>query len=131
TEGSIRHGLEWLEAHQDEDGKWDSDAFMKHDKEGTPCDGPGNPVHDIGITGLALLAFLGDGSTMRSGPYKEVVKKAVVWLKDQQDQNTGLFGTNLSHDFVYDHAIATYAICEAYGLSKTRILKPYAQRGIN
>ena len=38
---------------------------------------PGNPVHDVGLTGLATLAFLGDGSTMRSGPYKEVVKSAV------------------------------------------------------
>ena len=45
------------------------------------CDGAGNPVHDVGVTGLALLAFLGDGSTMRSGPYKDVVKKAVKWLR--------------------------------------------------
>ncbi|MBK8100803.1 MAG: terpene cyclase/mutase family protein [Planctomycetes bacterium] len=128
---AIEAGLEWLKNHQDEDGKWDTDGFMKHDVNGEPCDGPGNPVHDVGVTGLALLAFLGDGSTMRSGPYKETVRKAVKWLRDQQDPNNGLFGTNASHDFIYSHAIAAYAMCEAYGLSESTTIKKNAQMGIN
>ncbi|MEE2886841.1 MAG: prenyltransferase/squalene oxidase repeat-containing protein [Planctomycetota bacterium] len=130
TARAIDMGLQWLKNHQDKDGKWDCDAFMKHDKSGVPCDGAGNPVHDVGITALALLAFLGDGSTMRSGPYKDQVKKSVIWLRRQQGPN-GLFGTNASHDFVYDHAIAAYAMCEAYGLSKYKIIKKNAQNGIN
>ena len=83
TARAIELGLEWLKKHQDEDGKWDADDFAKHDVDGEPCDGPGNPVHDVGVTGLALLAFLGDGSNLRSGPYKDVVKKAVRWLREQ------------------------------------------------
>jgi hypothetical protein len=128
---AIDAGLQWLKNHQDEDGKWDSDQFMKHDVEGEPCDGPGNPVHDVGNTGLALLAFLGDGSTLRSGPYKEVIKNGINWLREQQDPNTGLFGTSNSHDFIYNHAIAAYAMAEAYGLSNYKLLKPVAQKGIN
>jgi hypothetical protein len=131
TAQAIEAGLEWLKNHQDEDGKWDSDGFMKHDTQGTPCTGPGNPVHDVGLTGLALLAFLGDGSTLRAGPYKDVVKKAVNWLRLQQDPNTGLFGTASSHDFIYNHMIAAYAMVEAYGLSDYLLLKPIAQKGIN
>ncbi len=127
---AIDAGLMWLKNHQDEDGKWDSDGFMKHDTEGEVCDGPGSPVHDVGNTGLALLAFLGDGSTMRSGPYKEVIKNGVTWLREQQQEN-GLFGQAASHDFIYDHAIAAYAMCEAYGLSRYTLLKPVAQKGIN
>ncbi|MBX3464968.1 MAG: terpene cyclase/mutase family protein [Planctomycetes bacterium] len=127
---SIDAGLQWLKNHQDEDGKWDCDGFMKHDVEGEPCDGPGNAVHDVGVTGLALLAFLGDGSTMRAGPYRDVIKKGVQWLRSQQDEK-GLFGTNASHDFIYDHAIAAYAMCEAFGLSNYQLLKPTAQKGIN
>jgi hypothetical protein len=50
---------------------------MKHDVEGVPCDGAGATTHDVGVTGLALLAFLGDGNTMRSGPYRDVVKRGV------------------------------------------------------
>lgn len=128
---SIAAGLQWLAAHQDEDGRWDADGFMKHDQAGAPpSDGPGNAVHDVGVTGLALLAMLGGGNTMRSGPHKDPVKRAVAWLRDQQ-QNNGLIGTNASHDFIYDHAIATYAICEAYGLSNYNALKPIAQKGLN
>ncbi len=130
TAESIEAGLKWLVDHQDEDGKWDCDGFMKHDTQGEACDGPGNGVHDVGVTGLALLAFLGDGSTMRAGPYKETIKNGVKWLRDQQQDN-GLFGTNASNDFIYGHAIATYAMCEAFGLSNYTLLKKNAQNGIN
>jgi hypothetical protein len=126
TAEAIEAALEWLRKHQDEDGKWDADEFMKHDTEGEKCNGAGNPVHDVGLTGLALLAFLGDGSTMRTGPYREVIKKGITWLKEQQQEN-GLFGQNASNDFIYDHAIATYAMCEAYGLSDYKLLRQYAQ----
>ncbi|MCU0866434.1 MAG: caspase family protein [Planctomycetes bacterium] len=128
---NIEAGLRWLKDHQDEDGKWDCDGFMKHDDAASKiCDGQGNAMHDIGVTGLALLAFLGDGSTIRSGPHKEVIKNGVTWLREQQQEN-GLFGTNASHDFVYDHAIAAYAMCEAYGLSGLETLRPTAQNAID
>jgi hypothetical protein len=128
---AIDAGLQWLKNHQDEDGKWDTDQFMKHDTEGEVCDGAGNPVHDVGVTGLALLAFLGDGSTLRGGPYKDVIKKGILWLREQQDPNTGLFGMKSSHDFIYNHAIAAYAMTEAFGLSQYSQLKKNAQLGIN
>ena len=131
TAAAIEAGLEWLKNHQDEDGKWDCDQFMKHDENGEPCDGPGNGVHDVGVTGLALLAFLGDGSTMRAGPYKDTIKSGIKWLREQQNEENGLFGTNASNDFLYGHAIATYAMCEAYGLSNYTLLKNNAQKAIN
>tara|TARA_R110002094_G_scaffold153245_5_gene140781 strand:+ start:419 stop:1891 length:1473 start_codon:yes stop_codon:yes gene_type:complete len=127
---AIQNGLKWLAEHQDENGRWDADGFMKHDKDGAASDGAGSAVHDVGVTGLAMLAMFGDGSTLRSGPYKEQLKRATKWLKDQQHAN-GLFGSNASHDFIYDHAIATYAMCEAYGLSNMAMLKQAAQKGIN
>lgn len=127
---AIQSGLTWLAKHQDDNGRWDADGFMKHDKQGTACDGAGSAVHDVGVTGLAMLAMLGDGSSLRSGPYKDHLVRATRWLKSQQGDN-GRFGSNASHDFIYDHAIATYAMSEAYGLSKMEPLKPIAQRGIN
>ena len=116
TRRAISNGLEWLKSHQDADGRWDADEFMKHDVEGEPSDGAGNALHDVGITGLALLAFLGDGNTMRSGPYRDVVSNAVAWLRGQQGDN-GLFGSNAAHDFIYDHALASLAIGARRGLS--------------
>lgn len=130
AEASIQAALDWLVAHQDENGRWDTDGFMKHDLNGAPCDGAGIPVHDVGVTGLAVLAMLGQGSTLRTGPYKDPLKMAVMWLREQQQEN-GLIGVNASHDFIYDHAIAAFAICEAYGLSNYKLLKPVAQKAVN
>ncbi|MBL8729478.1 MAG: terpene cyclase/mutase family protein [Planctomycetes bacterium] len=126
----IDRALTWLVRHQDPDGKWDCDGFMKHDTTGAPCDGAGNAVHDVGVTGLALLALLGDGNTLRSGRYRDQVRAATMWLRAQQQAN-GCFGPAAASDFVYDHAIAAYAMCEAYGLSAYELLRPVAQRGID
>ncbi|MFT7536150.1 MAG: hypothetical protein ACI85K_002104 [Hyphomicrobiaceae bacterium] len=130
TATAIGAALNWLAKHQDKNGRWDADGFMKHDTSGTACDGGGSAAHDVGVTGLAMLAMLGDGSTLRGGPYKEQLKLAARWLQDQQGPN-GRFGSNASHDFIYDHAIAAYAMCEAYGLSNYKLLKQSAQKGIN
>ena len=127
---TVDRALDWLVRHQDEDGRWDSDEFMKHDVDGDPCDGPGNPTHDVGVTGLATLAFLGDGNSLRAGEHREVVRRAVVWLRDQQDPETGLIGVPSSNEFVYDHTIATLALVEACGLSKSRVLRPTVERAL-
>lgn len=127
---AIDDALRWLATHQDANGRFDADEFMKHDRTGTPCDGPGKGVHDVGATGLALLALLGSGSTLRGGHYRQQVELAVDWLQEQQ-QRDGRYGTAVAHDFVYDHAIAAFAICEAYGLSKHDALQPVAQKGLD
>ena len=123
-------GLKWLANHQDENGQWDSDNFMKHDTTGEPCDGAGAALYDVGLTGLALLAFLGDGNTLHSGPYRDVVKRGIQWLCQQQKSN-GLLGEASSNEFVYNHAIATIAVVEAVGLSKSKLLRQYAQDALN
>jgi hypothetical protein len=129
--GAVHAGLVWLRKHQSAGGRWDCDGFMKHDKGGAPCDGAGNAVHDIGVTGLALLAFLGDGNTRKRGVFSAQVMMGIGWLASQQDPHTGLIGVPASHDFVYDHAVATYALVEAYGLSKDAALKASAQKGLD
>ncbi|MGD2017373.1 MAG: terpene cyclase/mutase family protein [Planctomycetota bacterium] len=131
TEQAIKDGLEWLKKHQDEDGKWDCDEFMKHDPSSDKCDGSGDPNHDIGDTGLALLAFLGDGHTMTRGTYKDVVKRGIKWLADEQDRESGLFGEEIGHAFLYDHSIATLAMCETFYLDKSTLLKTKAQKAMN
>jgi hypothetical protein len=126
------NGLIWLARHQDANGRWDSDGFMKHDNpEMAACTGPGNAVHDVGVTALALLAFLGQNNTMRSGKYKDNVKRGVNWLLREQEQATGLIGGRSAHDYIYDHAIAAYALCEAYGLSDYKLLRRPAQRALD
>lgn len=131
TEQALKDGLEWLKNHQDADGMWDCDEFMKHDPPNDPCEDPGNALHDVGVTGLSLLAFLGDGNTMRIGPYKDVVSRGVQWLREQQDFESGLLGEQIGHSFLYDHAIASLAICEAYYFSKNPLIRGTAQKSIS
>ena len=113
---AIELGMQWLRRHQDGNGRWDSDRFMKHDEEGTPLDGAGDSAHDVGLTGLALLVFLAEGSTHLHGDDAARVHKGVTWLREQQQKN-GVLGSEATQHFIYDHAIATLALTEAYGLS--------------
>lgn len=132
THESLSRALRWLADHQDADGKWDADGFAKHDPPGDECTGNGNPLHDVGLTGLALLAFLGDGHTLiHEGPYRDNVLRAVRWLRDQQDYETGLLGQEIGHSFLYDHAIATLALCEAYYFGHSPALRRNCQSAIN
>jgi hypothetical protein len=127
----VNAALDWLAAHQDANGGWDADGFMKHDPAGDRTDGPGYANHDIGVTGLALLAFLGNGHTMTRGTHKEVVRRGIRWLTREQDRESGLFGEEIGHAFLYDHAIATLAMCETYYLDKSTVLKAKVQRAMN
>ncbi len=130
TADAIAAGLGWLRRHQDPDGRWDADEFMKHDPAADRSSGPGAATHDIGVTALATLAFLGDGTTPLAGPDRETVARAVRWLSSQQGEN-GLLGTGVAHDYIYDHAIATWALCEAFGLTQDDTLRPPAQRAVD
>ncbi|MFT7669205.1 MAG: antitoxin component YwqK of YwqJK toxin-antitoxin module [Planctomycetota bacterium] len=128
---ALDEGLAWLVAHQDPSGKWDCDEFMKHNLAGEPSNGPGFAEHDVGVTGLALLALLADGHTPITGTYQDNVQRAVVWLSQKQNPKSGLIGSNIGMSFLYDHCIATEAICEAYALCGSAALRSVAERAVS
>ena len=126
----VAAGLRWLADHQDADGKWDCDEFFKHDPSNDQTEGPGYANHDVGVTALALLAFLGDGHTTTKGLHRATVAAGVQWLIKQQDKETGLIGEPLGKAYVYDHAIATIVLCEATTLDKATLLKRKARKAV-
>ena len=126
---AIGAGLNWLRDRQAGDGRWDTDAFMTILETGSKSDDPGNPVHDVGITGLALLAFLADGHTTTTGDFAEPVRAGIAWLCSQQNSR-GLFGSASANEYFYSHLIATLAVVEAYGLGGDPQLKAVAQRAV-
>lgn len=131
SQKAVEWGLEWLKRHQDPRGFWSCAGFSAQCQT-NKCDGEGDQMHDVGVTGLALLAFLGSGNTTQTGKYKEVVRKGLKYLQSVQDPESGCFGEVNSHQaFLYDHSLATLAMTEGYGLSKWPILKENAQKGIN
>ncbi|MHC4819717.1 MAG: prenyltransferase/squalene oxidase repeat-containing protein [Planctomycetota bacterium] len=135
TEQAVALGLKWLAAHQDvdADGRWDVAGFMKHDPNDDRCAGAGSPRYDVGVTGLALLAFLGAGYTDRGSrqqnPYAKNVQMGLRFLLTAQDTN-GCFGPRASQHFMYNHAIATLALCEAYWMTRNPRYKAPAQAGL-
>ncbi len=128
TDKSVEKGLEWLAKHQTPDeGYWDADGFQNQ-CSGTLCDGRGYPLYDPGVTGLALLAFLGAGYTHTAGKYKNTVSAAIKFLKRVQDPE-GCFGTQTGH-YMYSHAVATLAMTEAYGMTNSPLLRRPVEKGL-
>lgn len=129
----LRQGLDWLAKHQSPDGYWDVDEYYANNVQGgTNCtEGAGIASQDIGITGLALLAFLGDGNTTKNGDYRKVVQRGINWLAEQQDPDTGLIGDAVGHAYVYDHAIASLALAENYYDSRNPFQKMQVQKAMN
>lgn len=128
TIDAVEWGLQWLANHQSADGSWDSDGFEAQCKTSI-CDGKGHPLYDRGLTGLALLAFLGAGYTHNFGKYKENVRYGLRYLMSVQEPE-GCFGSRTAHDFTYGHAICTLAMTEAYGLTQFALFKGPAQKGL-
>ena len=119
SEKSVEASLRWLARMQSRDGRWDAKAFgagkVKIDENGVDRDYAGRDA-DSGVTALAVLAFLGAGYTHEEGQYSEAVDRALRWLIAQQ-KSDGNLGADAGHFAMnYCHAIATYAIAEAYGM---------------
>ncbi|MEM7391239.1 MAG: prenyltransferase/squalene oxidase repeat-containing protein [Verrucomicrobiota bacterium] len=98
TEAAVLKGLNWLKENQREDGSWDKNR--------------------IAMTGLALLTFLAHGETPGKPKYGNTVERGIDYLLDHQS-DSGFFGKspNEGNAAVYAHAIATYAISEAYAMT--------------
>ena len=132
TEKAVEAGLKWLKNHQDQDGAWSCDNFQKNCKKNI-CDHKGSSAdYTPGTTGLSLLAFLGAGHSIRAGRYKEVVKRGLKYLKSVQTPDGCIGAKTGDGHYIYNHAICTMAMAEAYGLSgQTPSLKAPAQSAVD
>jgi len=126
---AVLDALVWLKRHQSAEGFWDSDAFNNLCDKGQ-CSGIGSAAHDVGLTGLALLAYLGAGETHVEGSFKKTVKDGLQWLISVQDDE-GCFGERIGQHFMYNHACAALAMAEAYGMTQAKPFREPAQKAVN
>lgn len=103
-EVAVSKALRWLKEHQRADGSWDASPAM---------------------TGLALLTFLAHGETPSSPEYGPTVEKAIKWLISKQSANGSFAGST------YVHGIATYALSEAFAMTKIVAVKEAMEKGID
>ncbi|MSR46852.1 MAG: hypothetical protein EXS13_07300 [Planctomycetes bacterium] len=123
-------GLLWLRNHQSPDGRWDADGYDAQCNKGT-CGGKGSSLNDVGLTGLALLCFLGAGDTHVTGPFQKTVREGLKYLMAIQDAEDGCFGTKSGQHFQYNHACAALAMAEAYGMTQAKAFQEPAQKGLD
>ncbi|MDA7619488.1 terpene cyclase/mutase family protein [bacterium] len=98
-EEATMKALRWLKKMQNKDGSWDK-------------------KYPSAITGLALLAFLGHCETPESVEFGDAVFSATTFLVDLGMKKKGKLSTDLNDRWCYEHAIATYALCESYSFSQ-------------
>ena len=133
SERAVEASLRWLAVHQNIEGFWDADGFSAKCPENDRCRGAaGRMLHgdekrapaerragmhaDPGVTALAVLAFLGAGYTHEEGQYADQIDRAISWLIRQQRDDGYLGGEATYYAQNYCHAMATYALAEAYGM---------------
>ncbi|MHC4248905.1 MAG: prenyltransferase/squalene oxidase repeat-containing protein [Planctomycetota bacterium] len=122
SEAAVDAALGWLARHQEPDGRWNGERKYE------PTD-PGADT-DPGVTGLALLAFLGAGHTEKTGKFSANVRKGVAWLISQQAAN-GSIGDGFDGGLGYHHAIAGLALAEAFGMSRVTRTGVAAQKAVD
>lgn len=145
SEQAVEGSLRWLALHQNIEGYWDSDGFTAHCPAGDRCRGAGGASKtdpqgedrrgagtgaDAGVTGLSILAFLGAGYTHEEGQYADQIDRALHWLVRVQ-RDDGYLGNKATYfESMYCHAIAAYAMAEAYGMQSDPASNPMLREAI-
>ena len=71
------------------------------------------------VTGLAVMAFMARGHVPGQGPYGDLLNRGIDALMSNQAADGVLSSASLGQP-MYDHGIATVALCESYGMLDER-----------
>jgi rhamnogalacturonyl hydrolase YesR len=101
---TIKRGLEWLAKEQKKDGHW----------------GANGDQYPVAMTGLAGVALLMEGSTIREGKYKDNIKRAVDWLMENERTRANGLISNPNHPseqgrYMYGHGFGMLFLACCYG----------------
>ncbi len=116
TEATVLKALRWLKKTQSPNGSWG---------------GGGNPISNAG---LAILTFLAHGETpAESKEFAETVQKAMQFLIDSLTRRKDVTGQDVvsfkgTDGNEYATLIATYALCESYGMTRNPNTKTVAMQ---
>ena len=132
SEAAVARALDWLVRHQAGTGEWEAMHFERRCPMTASCqikEASGDPMYTPGVTGLALIAFLGAGHSPAEGPYAKAVSLGLAWLVEHQNSEGAI-----THDrkvLFYNHTVATRALCEAAAITKDDRFRAAAQKALN
>lgn len=129
TEEAIERGLMFIARVQQEDGSWRLQGLEQNSRADAQM------VSDTAATALAVLAFQGAGYNHREHKYATVVRTGLDHLLQNQKEDGDLFvpldDKSNQSVWLYSHALASLALCEAYGMTQDPALKEPAQRSLD
>ncbi|MGZ3385911.1 MAG: hypothetical protein ACXWNF_13140, partial [Isosphaeraceae bacterium] len=117
SEKAVEEGLAWIVRHQRANGSWSLNFQEQCQAQGCPSQHVLDS--DTAATGLALLPLLGAGyiHTVKCR-HQDAVRRGLEALVQHQQPNGDLFTGGPGISYMYSHAIAAMALCEAYGISR-------------
>ncbi len=108
TDTAIQRGLDFLQEQQRPDGSFSG----------------GTMGRNVGVCGIAGLAFLASGSTPGRGPHGENIDRTLDYVLTHV-QRSGFISEPeaVSHGPMYGHGFATLFLAEVYGMSPREDLR--------
>ncbi len=115
TLAAIDKGLAFLAARQQDDGSFGSGGYSRN----------------VGVCGLAGMAFLSAGSTPGRGAYGRQIDKCIDFVLTQAD-DSGFIQVpgSPSHGPMYGHGFATLFLAETYGMTRRGDLRQKLSRAV-
>jgi len=110
AEAAIDRALRYLDATQNADGSWGS-------------------TYKSAETALAIMAFMVRGHMPGRGQYGARIDKAVTFLVNRGREKGGFLGSE--RQGMYEHGLATLALCEAWGESDNEQLRDVIKKAVD
>ncbi len=115
TEKVIQGALKYMADQQKADGSWGSSREESR--------------HPVAITGYTLIAFQAAGNLPGEGPYGRHVTKGMNYLLNQIGPG-GIYGKYASGQYMYGHGVATIALGELYGQTKSPAIRGKLEKAV-
>jgi hypothetical protein len=115
TETVIKGALKYLASKQLANGAWGSADEERR--------------HPVAMTGYVLLGFLAAGQVPQEGEQGKTVAAGMQYLLDSI-QPDGLIGNRNDGQYMYGHGVASIALAELYGQTKSQSIRAKLERVI-
>lgn len=116
TERVIRGALRYLAARQSPSGTFEGDTEQERR----------NPV---AMAGYCLMAFQAAGQLPGEGEFGKTVTAGLQYLLDSI-QADGIIGDRDNGKYMYNHGVASIALAELYGQTKSPLIRPRLERAV-
>ena len=117
TERVIRGGLKYLAAHQAPSGAFEGESEQER-------------RHPVAMTAYTLMAFQAAGNLPGEGEFGKQVRAGLQYLLDSI-QADGIIGDRENQKYMYSHGVATIALAELYGQTKSPVIRTKLERAVN